>query len=61
VETELALGEGLLQSVDELAAKDSGQDWKEAARLEKLTTDFLAYARPRGPTKMPASIAETLA
>ena len=34
---------------------------KEAARLEKLTTDFLAYARPPGPTKTPASVAETLA
>ena len=34
---------------------------KEAARLEKLTTDFLAYARPRGPTKTPASLAEALA
>ena len=34
---------------------------KEAARLEKLTIDFLAYARPRGPTKRPASVAETLA
>jgi len=34
---------------------------KEAARLEKLTTDFLAYARPRGPTKVPTSVAAALA
>lgn len=33
---------------------------KEAARLEKLTTDFLAYARPRPPEKRPGDIAESL-
>jgi signal transduction histidine kinase len=33
---------------------------KEAARLEKLTSDFLAYARPRGPEKTPAEVAEIL-
>jgi signal transduction histidine kinase len=33
---------------------------KEAARLEKLTTDFLAYARPRGPQKAPSSVEDTL-
>jgi signal transduction histidine kinase len=33
---------------------------KEAARLEKLTTDFLTYARPRGPQKAPASVDDTL-
>jgi len=33
---------------------------KEAARLEKLTTDFLAYARPRGPQKTPCSVDDTL-
>lgn len=33
---------------------------KEAARLEKLTTDFLAYARPQPLTKMFTSAADTL-
>jgi len=33
---------------------------KEAARLEKLTTDFLAYARPQPLTKAYASAADTL-
>ena len=33
---------------------------KEAARLEKLTTDFLAYARPRGPQKAVSSVDDTL-
>jgi two-component system, NtrC family, sensor histidine kinase HydH len=33
---------------------------KEAARLEKLTTDFLAYARPRGPQKVLSSVDDTL-
>jgi len=33
---------------------------KEAARLERLTTEFLAYARPRGPDKAPTSIPEML-
>ena len=33
---------------------------KEAARLEKLTTEFLAYARPRELHKAPASIQDTL-
>ncbi|HXJ96025.1 MAG TPA: ATP-binding protein [Terriglobia bacterium] len=33
---------------------------KEAARLEKLTTDFLVYARPRGLEKTPSAIAEML-
>jgi two-component system, NtrC family, sensor histidine kinase HydH len=33
---------------------------KEAARLEKLTTDFLAYARPRGPQKALSSVDDTL-
>jgi signal transduction histidine kinase len=32
----------------------------EAGRLEKLTTDFLAYARPRGLQKAPCSIEDTL-
>ncbi len=31
---------------------------KEATRLEKLTTDFLAYARPRPPAKQPHDVAE---
>ena len=34
---------------------------KEAARLEKLTSDFLAYARPRPPLKHPADVADSLA
>ncbi len=33
---------------------------KEAERLEKLTTDFLAYARPRFPETTSTSIADTL-
>jgi len=33
---------------------------KEAARLEKLTTDFLAYARPRDPQKALSSVDDTL-
>ncbi|HMD99443.1 MAG TPA: ATP-binding protein [Terriglobia bacterium] len=33
---------------------------KEAERLEKLTTDFLAYARPRGPQKAPCSVDDAL-
>jgi signal transduction histidine kinase len=34
---------------------------KEAARLEKLTTDFLVYARPRIPAKQPGDVAESIA
>ena len=34
---------------------------KEAARLEKLTTDFLAYARPTPPTKQPGDVSESIA
>jgi signal transduction histidine kinase len=33
---------------------------KEAGRLEKLTTDFLAYARPRGPERVPSSLDEVI-
>ena len=33
---------------------------KEAKRLEKLTTDFLAYARPRGPERAPCVLSEIL-
>jgi signal transduction histidine kinase len=33
---------------------------KESRRLERLTTDFLAYARPRSPQKAPSSIDDTL-
>lgn len=33
---------------------------KEASRLEKLTTDFLTYARPRPPEKRPADLAESV-
>ena len=34
---------------------------KEATRLETLTTDFLAYARPRDPRKVSSPINDTLA
>jgi two-component system sensor histidine kinase HydH len=34
---------------------------KEASRLEKLTTDFLVYARPRPPAKQPGDTAESIA
>jgi two-component system sensor histidine kinase PilS (NtrC family) len=34
---------------------------KEADRLERLTNDFLAYARPREPECQPASVMDTLA
>ncbi len=33
---------------------------KESRRLERLTTDFLAYAHPRSPQKAPSSIDDTL-
>ena len=33
---------------------------KEAARLERLTTDFLTYARPRGPERVATSVGDTL-
>lgn len=33
---------------------------KEAGRLEKLTTDFLAYARPREPERVPSSLDEIM-
>jgi signal transduction histidine kinase len=42
------------QAMFEIAAK-------EAARLEKLTTDFLTYARPRSPAKHPGDVAESIA
>ncbi len=34
---------------------------KEAARLERLTTDFLAYARPRSSAKVRTDLADSLA
>lgn len=34
---------------------------REAARLEKLTTDFLSYARPRKPETTPSLVHDTLA
>jgi signal transduction histidine kinase len=34
---------------------------REAARLEKLTTDFLSYARPRQPESTPHLVHDTLA
>ena len=33
---------------------------KESRRLERLTTDFLAYARPRNPQKTSSSLDDTL-
>ncbi len=33
---------------------------KEASRLEKLTTDFLAYARPRSPAKQRGDVADSI-
>lgn len=33
---------------------------KEAERLERLTNDFLAYARPRAPECQPANVMDTL-
>jgi signal transduction histidine kinase len=33
---------------------------QESRRLERLTTDFLAYARPRSPQKAPCSLDDTL-
>lgn len=33
---------------------------KEATRLEKLTTDFLAYARPRPPAPQPGDVSDSL-
>jgi signal transduction histidine kinase len=32
----------------------------ESRRLERMTTDFLTYARPRSPQKAPASLDDTL-
>lgn len=34
---------------------------REASRLEKLTTDFLAYARPRSPSKQRCDVADSIA
>ena len=33
---------------------------KEAARLERLTTDFLAYARPRSPSLVMSDVADSI-
>jgi signal transduction histidine kinase len=33
---------------------------KEAARLERLTTDFLAYARPRSPSMTLSNVADSM-
>jgi signal transduction histidine kinase len=52
-----ARGDGLAASereeMFEIAAKES-------RRLERLTTDFLTYARPRSPQKEPSSLDDTL-
>ncbi len=34
---------------------------REASRLERLTTDFLAYARPRSPLKSQGDVADSIA
>jgi two-component system sensor histidine kinase HydH len=34
---------------------------KEASRLERLTTDFLTYARPRSPSKQRCDVADSVA
>jgi signal transduction histidine kinase len=47
------LGEAERKDMYEIAGK-------EAARLEKLTADFLTYARPTQPQRVPTSIAQTL-
>jgi signal transduction histidine kinase len=33
---------------------------KEASRLERLTTDFLAYARPRSPSRQRSDVADSI-
>jgi len=33
---------------------------KEAARLERLTTDFLAYARPRSPSRVLSEVSDSI-
>jgi two-component system sensor histidine kinase HydH len=48
------LGQTERQEMFEIAAK-------EAARLEKLTTDFLVYARPRPPAKHRCDVTESIA
>ena len=48
-----AVGSPERQEMFEIAAK-------EASRLEKLTTDFLAYARPRPPVKQPSDVSESI-
>jgi signal transduction histidine kinase len=47
------LGPAERQEMFEIAAK-------EASRLEKLTTDFLTYARPHPPVAHPADMAESI-
>jgi two-component system sensor histidine kinase HydH len=48
-----ALADSEREEMFEIAAKES-------RRLERLTTDFLAYARPRSPQKAPSSLDDTL-
>jgi signal transduction histidine kinase len=48
-----ALGASEREEMFEIAANES-------RRLERLTTDFLAYARPRSPQKTPSSLDDTL-
>jgi signal transduction histidine kinase len=48
-----ALGASEREEMFEIAAKES-------RRLEKLTTDFLTYARPRRPHKTPSSLDDTI-
>jgi len=51
-------------SRSDLAASDREEMFeiagKEGARLERLTTDFLAYARPQGPQKAVCRVDDTL-
>ena len=49
-----SLDDGQREEMCEIAAR-------EADRLEKLTTDFLAYARPRRPETSPTVVHDTLA
>lgn len=48
------LGQDERREMFEIAAK-------EASRLEKLTTDFLTYARPRVPVRQHSDVAESIA
>lgn len=56
-----ALSTGMNQGLTATARKEMFEiAAKEASRLEKLTTDFLSYARPKPPDRRPADIAESV-